>query len=98
MDRLQRHDKRRGAQLLPHLIEVERDNAAAHVDIALMRKYIQAALGDQLGGERDLPRFGIDLPHDLVSPVRQERRGPPSAAFEVGPVNIGRAAVDDGLM
>ena len=98
LDRLQCHDKRRGAQLLPHLIEIEGDNAAVHIDIAGVRKYIQTALCDQLSRQRDLPRFGINLPHDFIAPVRQERRGPLAAAFKIGTVNIGCAAVNDGLM
>ena len=98
LDGLQGDDQGRGPELLSHLVEVQHHDPAVHVDVAGVGEHVQAALGDQLGGQGDLPGLRVHLPHDLVSPVRQQRHGGLPPAAEIGLVDVGGTAVNDGLV
>lgn len=61
-----------------------------------MGEHVQAALGDQLSRQGDLPGLRLRLTEDFLSPIGQQRhRGLP---FQIGLVDVGGAAVNDGLV
>ena len=81
LDGLQGDDQGRGPELFSHLIEVQDHDPAVHVDVAGVGEHVQAALGDQLCGQGDLPGLRVHLPDHFVPPVRQQGHGgfPPAA-------------------
>ena len=98
LDSLQRDHQSRGPKLLPHLVEVQYHNPAVHIHIAGVGEHIQAALGDQLRHQRNLPGLRVRLPQDLPAPVRQEGHGGLAPAAEIGLIDVGGTAVYDGLV
>ena len=64
------------------IVEVYCHNAAIHIHIGLMSKYVQAALGYKLCYQRKLSCLGLRLLQKLFAPVSQKRcRG---FAFQIG--------------
>ena len=63
-----------------------------------MGEHVQAALGDQLGGQGNFAGLRVSLPHDLVAPVCQKGHGGFAPAAEIVLVHVGGTAVDDGFM
>ena len=63
-----------------------------------MGKHIQTALGDELGGQGDLPSLRVYLLEHLIPPVGKQGGGGLAPAVKVVMVDIGGTAVNDGFM
>ena len=87
-----------GFQLLPHLIEVEGDNAVADVHVGLMGEHIEGALDKQFRCQGKFLGLPFRLALNLISPVGQEGLASLAAALDKVVVHGGRAAVDDRLL
>ena len=63
-----------------------------------MGEHIQAALGDKLGGEGDLPRFRVGLLQHFLPPVGEQGHTDFALPVEIVLIDIGGTAVDDGFV
>ena len=98
LDGFQRHHQGRGPQLLPHLVEVKDNKPVIHVDVGGVGEHIQAALGDQLGGEGNLPRLRVGLLQHFLPPVGEQGHTDFALPVEIVLIDIGGTAVNDGFV
>ena len=78
-----------------NMLKITADGRKAALDLRLVDS---KALGDQLGGQGNFPRFRVRLTHDLIPPVGQERHRSPAPVVEIVLVHVGGTAVNDGFM
>ena len=94
---VQHHQQAHRFQIFTQVLNVKAENAAFCVDIGLVGKYIQTAHCEQLQCQRDPVRLRVDLLHQVVIEVLQ--RGRLSLiTFQIFPIDVSHAAVNDGLL
>ena len=94
---VQHHQQAHRFQIFTQVLNVKAENAAFCVDIGLVGKYIQTAHCEQLQCQRNPVRLRVDLLHQVVIEVLQ--RGRLSLiTFQIFPIDVSHAAVNDGLL
>ena len=97
IDSVQHHQQAHRFQIFAQVLNIEAENAAFCVDIGLVGKYIQTAYREQLQCQRDPVGLRVDLLHQVVIEVLQ--RGRLSLiTFQIFPIDVAHAAVNDGLL
>ena len=96
-DAVQHHQQADGLEIFTQVLNVVADDTVAGVDIGLMGEHVETAGGEQLQRQRDLVGNRLLLPHEVVIEVFQRGRIALVSA-DVLAVDVGSAAVDDGLL
>ena len=94
---VQHHQQAHRFQIFAQVLNVKAENAAFCVDIGLVGKNIQTAHREQLQCQRDPVRLRVDLLHQIIVKIFQRRRLA-LIVFQILPVDVAHAAVDDGLL
>ena len=94
---VQHHQQAHRFQIFAQVLNVKAEDTAFCVDIGLVGKYIQTAYREQLQRQRNAVRLRVDLLHQVIIEIFQRRRLP-LIVFQILPVDIAHAAVDDGLL
>ena len=96
-DAVQHHQQADGLEIFTQVLNVVADDTVAGVDIGLVGEHVQAAGGEQLQRQRNFMGNRLLLPHKVIVEVFQ--RGRFALVFaDVLAVDVGSAAVDDGLL
>ena len=95
-DRIQHYEHTHGFQLLAQVEDVKDGNAAVHIYIGLMCKHIEAAGGEQLNSKRNILCRRLLLLQQIFVELF-ECRGRTGVVADIVAVDIGNAAVDNGL-
>ena len=97
IDGVQHHQQAHRFQIFTQVLNVKAEDTAFCVDIGLVRKNIQTAHREQLQRQRNAVRLRVDLLHQVVIEVLQ--RGRLSLiTFQIFPIDVAHAAVNDGLL
>jgi len=94
---VQHHQQAHRFQIFTQVLNVKAENAAFCVDIGLVGKYIQTTHCEQLQCQRDPVRLRVDLLHQVIIEIFQRRRLA-LIVFQIFPVDVAHATVDDGLL
>ena len=94
---VQHHQQAHRFQIFTQVLNVKAEDTAFCVDIGLVGKNIQTAHREQLQCQRDPVCLRVDLLHQVVIEVLQ--RGRLSLiTFQIFPIDVSHAAVNDGLL
>ena len=94
---VQHHQQAHRFQIFAQVLNVKAEDTAFCVDIGLVGKYIQTTHREQFQRQRDPVRLRVDLLHQIVIEVFQRRRLT-LIVFQIFPVDVSHAAVNDGLL
>ena len=97
IDGVQHHQQAHRFQIFTQILNVKAEDTAFCVDIGLVGEHIQTAHREQLQRQRNAVRLRVDLLHQIIVKIFQRRRLA-LIVFQILPVDVAHAAVNDGLL
>ena len=94
---VQHHKQPHRFQIFTQILNVKAEDTAFCVDIGLVGEHIQTAHREQLQRQRNAVRLRVDLLHQIIIEIFQRRRLA-LIVFQILPVDVAHAAVNDGLL
>ena len=94
---VQHHQQAHRFQIFTQILNVKAEDTAFCVDIGLVGEHIQTAHREQLQRQRNAVRLRVDLLHQIIVKIFQRRRLA-LIVFQILPVDVAHAAVNDGLL